>query len=284
MYSSRTKKRAAHALLAALLLLASCSTHPSNTMPDVTGRILEDSSQDWGRITIAEQHCVLVNNVWNSAAAGGALRQEVFVEEAAGKRIPGWRWSSPWHFLPRVVSQPQLVCGDKPWDAPSGLRTDLPFQAGSKHLTAGFKTLIRASGVYNMTFTMWGVSSLPPSRSTISHEIMIWTLNNGQVPAGSAYGAVDVNGTTYDVYVERKHADASGANANVWMYVAFVARTPVLSGPLGLDAFIAYLLQQALLTKDHFITSVELGNEVSQGFGTVELHNFSLIVADMGKP
>jgi len=262
------------------IISASCNVRAPNTSPGVPGRILEESSQDWGRIIVADCHCALVNNVWNRAAAGGALRQEVFIEEVAGKRIAGWRWSSPWHLIPRVVSQPQLVCGDKPWDTPSHLRTDFPFRAGSKRLTAGFKASLRGSGVYNMTFTMWAVSSLPQSMSAITHEIMIWTVNHGQVPAGSPHGALDVNGTTYDVYVEKKHADASGANANVWMYVAFVARRPVLNGPLDLDAFVAYLLQQGLLTEDDFLTSVELGNEVSQGAGIVELQDFSLTLAE----
>jgi hypothetical protein len=264
------------ALLAALFAFASCNILPPNPLPDVSGRILNESTQDWGRVIMPENHCALVNNVWNKAAAGGALRQEVFIEEAAGKRIAGWRWGSPWHFISRVVSQPQLVCGDKPWDASSHLRTDFPFQAGSKRLTASFNASLRASGVYNMTFTMWAVSSLPASKSVITHEIMIWTVNHGQVPAGSRHGVLDVDGATYDVYVENKHTDNSGTNANVWMYVAFIARKPVLNGPLHLDAFIAYLLQQGLLTKDHFLTSVELGNEVSHGAGIVELQNFSL--------
>jgi len=257
-----------------------CNWRWRNTLPTVPERIVAESSQDWGRIVLAENHCALVNNVWNKAAAGGAFRQEVFVGEAAGTKIPGWRWSSPWHFIPRVVSQPQIVCGDKPWDAPSGLRNDFPFQAGSKRLTAFFKASLRASSVYNMSFTMWAVSSLPSTRSVITHEIMIWTVNRGQTPAGTRRGVLDVNGTTYDVYVEEKHGDASGANANVWMYVAFVARRPVLNGPLDLDAFIAYLLQQGLLTKDHFVTSVELGNEVSQGAGIVELRDFSVRIAE----
>jgi Glycosyl hydrolase family 12 len=225
---------------------------------------------------VAENHCALVNNVWNRAAAGGAFHQEIFTVQSGGRPIDGWRWSAPWHFFPRVVSQPQLVCGDKPWDAPSRLRSDFPFRAGSRRLTARFQASLRASGVYNLAFTLWAVSSLPPSKSAITHEIMVWTVNHGQDPAGTHQGALDVNGVTYDAYVERQHRDASGANANVWMYVAFVARRPVLNGPLDLDAFVAYLLQQGLISKNHFITSVELGDEVSQGAGIVELRDFSL--------
>ena len=127
-----------------------------------------------------------------------------------------------------------------------------------------------------MAFTVWAVSALPASKATVSHEIMIWNARAGQNPAGSPRGSLDVNGTTYDVYVEENHGDASGANKNAWTYVAFVARKPVWHGPLDISAFIDYLLDHKLLSRSHYLTSLELGNEVCQGTGIAEIQDFSL--------
>jgi hypothetical protein len=259
-----------------LLAMTLYNFRPLGPLPQTSGRIQQNSSEDWGRIVVDQSHCALVNNTWNKAAAGRGFMQQIFLEDAQGETNIGWRWRSRWQLIPEVVSQPQLVCGDKPWDAPMRLNADFPFLAGSRRLTADFNIRLRASGTYNMAFTLWAVSALPASKTTISHEIMIWNADGGQSAAGKRRGTVAVMGTIYDVYVEENHKDASGENANVWTYVAFVARRPVLNGPLDISAFIDYLLQQKILPSNHYLTSLELGNEVCQGTGIVEIKDFSI--------
>jgi hypothetical protein len=124
------------------------------------------------------------------------------------------------------------------------------------------------------------VSSLPASKNTISHEIMIWNANSGQNPAGTRRGTLNVEGTSHDVYVEEDHRDSSGANPNVWTYVAFVAQKPVWHGHLDTSVFVDYLLHQRLLSRDRYLTSLELGNEVSNGTGIVEIKDFSVNFSD----
>jgi hypothetical protein len=85
-----------------------------------------------------------------------------------------------------------------------------------------------------------------------------------------------VNGTTYSVWVRESHSDASGQNANLWTYVAFVPQAPVLAGPLDLDRFLDHLMKVGILNTSHFITSLELGNEISSGSGVVEVESFSV--------
>lgn len=128
-----------------------------------------------------------------------------------------------------------------------------------------------------MTFSLWAVSSLPASRSVITHEIMIWTANSDQSPGGAKRDVLTVDGIAYDVYVEENHADNSRTNSNRWMYVAFVPRTRLLNGHLDISFFIGYLLQKQMLTGKHYLTSLEFGNEVSAGIGIVEIRDFSLL-------
>lgn len=273
---SRPKRRLFFLFLLAVIALLAYRWRTARVLPAYSGTVRQTSSQDWARIVIPENGCSLINNVWNKGAAGKDFEQQIFTETLDGKNVYGWRWRAPWHLMTRVVSQPQLVCGDKPWDAPFRLNNQFPFRAGSKKLTANFDAHVGAAGTYNMAFSLWAVSSLPASRSVITHEIMIWNANSGQSPGGTKRDSITVGKTAYDVYLEENHADNSGQNANHWTYVAFVAQKPLLSGQLDVTAFLDYLLQHGILNNSQYLTSLEFGNEVCEGSGIVEIHNFSL--------
>ncbi len=273
---SHLRRRLFFSFLIAIIVLLAYRWMAVRVLPPVSGNMQQVSSQDWARIEIPENSCSLVNNVWNKGAAGTGFEQQIFSEALDGNNVYGWRWRAPWHLAPRVVSQPQLVCGDKPWDEPLHLNSQFPFRAGSKKLTANFDTRLRATGTYNMAFSLWAVSSLPASRNVITHEIMIWTANKGQRPGGTKRNILIADGIVYDVYVEENHADNSGKNANHWTYVAFVPGQPVLAAHLDVSSFIDYLLQRRILTTNHYLTSLEFGNEVSEGSGIVEIRKFSL--------
>jgi len=264
-------------LLVTLVLAASVAfLRLTSVMPQVSGVILAQTSQDWGSIPFAGGECAVVNNTWNKAAAGKGFEQSVFLEEVSGKKTIGWQWRAPWQLFPNVVSQPEIICGNKPWDPKTRTEAGFPFRAGTKRISAEFEVDLRARGVYNMVFSLWGVSDIQAPRKNITHEIMIWTDRAGQSPAGQRVDSMSVNGATYDVYLEEHQRDASGENANTWTYVAFVARKPSLRGPLDISAFIDYLLRRGTLNSTHYLTSLEFGNEVCHGVGVTEIQNFAI--------
>lgn len=254
--------------------LVSCRSTP----PAMMGQIVTQISDDWGSIGLSKGQCAVVNNTWNRAAAGRGFEQSVFVEDVGRAQMVGWKWQAPWHFLPRVVSQPQIVRGNKPWGPKTRPDDGFPFAVGEKDITADFDVHLRANGIYNMAFSLWGVSAIPPSRNDITHEIMIWTMSSGQSPAGQRVDSITVSGVSYDVYLEPNHKDASGQNQNSWTYVAFVPSQPVLRGPVEISAFLEYLLRRGTLSRHHYVTSLEFGNEVSQGKGIVEIRGFTVRV------
>src|SRR5271165_184634 len=265
-------------LWASLLIALAVATTVSllrraSVMPPASGRIIAQTSQDWGSIPFGGGECAVVNNTWNKEAAGKGFQQSVFVEEISGKTAIGWRWSAPWQLLPNVISQPEIVCGNKPWDPKTRPDGGFPFRAGTKRLTAEFEVNLRAHGVYNMVFSLWGISDVQSPRQSITHEIMIWTDRAGQSPAGQHVDSMTVNDATYDVYIEEHQRDASGGNANTWTYVAFVARKPIFRGPLDISAFIDYLLHRGTLNNTHYLTSLEFGNEVCHGAGVTEIQD-----------
>jgi hypothetical protein len=262
-----------------LSILTACTSSSGTPLSDTNppeGTVSAMTEADWGSVVFNERYRV-VNNVWNKGACTGAYGQRVFLEDIAGTQAFGWQWD--WRNSGyNVVAYPEVIFGDKPWDASSGISTAFPVQAGSADITADFDLSVRASGTYNMAFSLWCVSSLPSGIDTISHEIMIWNLNHGMTPAGVKFATVTLGGIAYDVYKKDNHSDDSGGSTHHWTYIAFCAKEPITKGPLKISDFVDYLLAQGILLPSNYVTSVELGNEIVTGSGTVDARAYAITV------
>ncbi len=219
----------------------------------------------------------VINNVWNKGIASGPYQQKVFLETLDGEGAFGWQWS--WPRGRDVMAYPEVVYGDKPWDPPSGIPSEFPFPVGSRRIAVRYEARFTATGAYSMILTLWGIANTQNPKGSITHEIMIWTANNGGTPAGRKRGTLLVSDISFDVYVNPNQSDNSGVNKSQWTYVAFVAQTPLLKGQLDLDALTDYLLKQGIMTETTFLTSVELGTEILGGAGTVEILDYAVLVA-----
>ena len=252
------------------------SLRPLPPLPNTTGKRTVWASAEWAHVPAEGERCILANNVWNKGKSLTNFEQEIFLEDVAGKPAFGWRWRSPWQIRPSILAYPELICGNKPWDEPIGAYRGLPFHPGEKQLSADFHIRLQATGTYNMAFEFWAVSQLPPAPSTIRSEVMIWLANSGQRPSGIQRGTIEVAGIPFDIFINEHQRDASGASKNEWVYVAYVARKPLMNGPLDFGPFLEDLRQRRVLNKDLWITNVELGNEVAEGTGIVEVQDFAL--------
>jgi hypothetical protein len=259
-------------LISVITVISGCA---SVKMSDVSGIIIQESEAEWTTVVSQGKYRVL-NNVWNKGAATGTGYQKVFLEKLNGAEAFGWQWR--WSSQGSVVTYPEVIYGDKPWDMPSGMKSEFPFAAGTKKITADFNISLRATGTYNMAFSLWAVTDPSSPKETISHEIMIWNVNSFMTPAGSLKDSIVVDGVNYKMYARIGHGDASGGTSHTWTYVAFVAERPVLKGPLDIGAFVGHLVKKGILTEKNYITSVELGNEVVNGSGCAEISDYSITV------
>jgi len=268
---------AATSFLFLFLFLAGCSTEDEQkTYNQIDGTIIEESSADWGTVGYDTQYR-LINNVWNKNASTGSYDQKVFTETLNGKTAVGWQWN--WSNLSRnVVAYPEVVIGDKAWDPPSGITTVFPVKAGSADIVADFTTHISASGTYNMAFSIWGFTDTANPRESITHEIMIWTLTRGLTPAGTMRYTTTVDGVNFNVWVRENHVDNSGGTSQTWTYIAFEPDSDITQGPFHLDDFIDFLSSKGLISSENYLSSIELGNEVVSGKGTVEIENYAITV------
>jgi hypothetical protein len=101
-------------------------------------------------------------------------------------------------------------------------------------------------GIYNIAYDIW-MNGVPGNR-----EIMIWTENRNQRPAGSQVASgVVLSGVTWDVW-------ATSGNG----YLAFVARSTQPSGSLDLKAMIDYLVAQGRVPSNSTLGQVCFGVEI----------------------
>lgn len=102
-------------------------------------------------------------------------------------------------------------------------------------------------GIYNVAYDIWLNGIGVPGNT----ELMIWTDNFNQVPAGSKVGTTTLSGITWDVY-------ATSDNG----YIALVPPVPVTSGALDLREMIDYLITQGRMRSNPELTQICYGVEV----------------------
>ncbi len=121
-----------------------------------------------------------------------------------------------------------------------------PAWSSFKSLRSTFAAQGPKTGIYNIAYDIW-MNGVPGNR-----EIMIWTENHNQTPAGSRVASgVVLSGVTWDVW-------ATGDNH----YLAFVPKSPMASGSLDLKAMIDYLVSKGRVPANSTLGQVCFGIEV----------------------
>jgi hypothetical protein len=115
------------------------------------------------------------------------------------------------------------------------------------HITSTFAATSPHVGIYNVAYDLW-LNGVADSGST---EVMIWTENYKQVPAGSKVTTVSFGGVSYAVW---KSSDNS--------YIAFVPSKVMTSGSLDLLQMLTWLMSKGWLPNDSTMGQICFGIEV----------------------
>ena len=127
-------------------------------------------------------------------------------------------------------------------------------------LTSTFAATSPGVGIYNVAYDLW-LNGVP------NDEVMIWTDNRNQVPAGSRFASgVSLSGHTWDVY-------ATGDNG----YIAFVPSggARFTSGSLDLKAMLSYLVSQGKRAASDTVDQVCYGVEIVDTGGSQATWKFT---------
>ena len=102
-------------------------------------------------------------------------------------------------------------------------------------------------GIYNVAFDVW----LNGVATSNSNEIMIWTENYKQVPAGSKVATQTFSGHTFDIW---KTSDSH--------YIALVPTTPITAGTLDLLAIFDHAISRGWIPSSSTIGQIGFGIEL----------------------
>jgi Glycosyl hydrolase family 12 len=173
------------------------------------------------------------------------------------------------------VSQTLSVCSSSDWsvdanvaDNGGGVKTypnsAYNFAAGPEisslgSVTSTFGSTLPASGDFEDAYDIW----LNGTAGTGGDEVMIWTDNHGQTPAGAAVTTATFDGQSYTVW------QADGGP------ITFVSDTNITGGDLNLLQFFQWLISNGYEPADSTLNQVAYGAEIVSTNGAPETFGFS---------
>jgi hypothetical protein len=225
----------------------------------------------------------LFNNVWNSSAAGSFSWSECLVQRRVGNTTQyGWNWVWPDPGT-TVYAFPEIGVGSSAWsNGPHG-DTRFPVKISSMdRMTIAYSIETTATGSRNLAAEMW-ITSVPtpaPNPLVITTEFMIWseTVPSNRTPSGTKRGTVTIDGTTWEIWVLDNLTTTVDAGTFQSNYVAYRA---INSSPrISYDAkkILADAINRGYVNQDHYISDVQLGNEIMAGSGTTWVTEFSVTI------
>ena len=126
-------------------------------------------------------------------------------------------------------------------------------------VTSTFGSSLPASGDFEDAYDIW----LNGTAGTGGDEVMIWTDNQGQTPAGSQVATVTFDGQSYAVW---QAADGP---------ITFVSDTNVTGGDVNLLQFLQWLISQGYEPSSSTVNQIAYGAEIASTNATPETFGFS---------
>jgi hypothetical protein len=221
------------------------------------------------------------NNVWGSSKAKGKFQQCLLEREVAGRPERGWTWNFP-GFDPSVFAYPQILFGWKPWSG--GKPTDARFPmrvADARHITLHYQVETEAEGSYNLAPEIWlienGQWSVAANPKLITAEVMFWMdYKSGARPAGTIVDTPQLDGVTYELWKADEIGDKGDGKG--WVLYSFKSPTVQHQGTISVDQLLDHLVRAGHVDPNHYVASVEFGNEVMGGSGTTWIKRFEVEV------
>jgi len=173
------------------------------------------------------------------------------------------------------VSQTLSACSSSDWNVDANVADDgggvktypnsaynfaaPPEISSLASLTSTFGSTLPASGDFEDAYDIW----LNGAAGTGGDEVMIWTDNQGQTPAGLQVATVTIDGQSYAVW------QATGGP------ITFVSDTNVTGGDLNLLPFFQWLINQGYEPSGSTLNQVAYGVEIVSTNATPETFGFS---------
>ncbi len=213
----------------------------------------------------------LNNNLWGKAKIRKGTASLCTYKKGD---LIGWEWKVPKQ-AGGVVGYPAVQVGPGPWENSNFMKE---FPKKVKDITK-LSVIYNADYVlpvkkYNLSFDLWLSESLPSSKEKISTEIMIW---EDEKRFGSHGKKVDYIRTPFGEYEVRKDYLKNDEWGQDWNYIAFLRKDKRNKGTVDLAYLLNYLQQKGWINPQHYLMSIEFGNEISNNNGFTILREFKVI-------
>jgi hypothetical protein len=226
----------------------------------------------------------MLNNVWNSSAAGSFQWSQCLVRrQVNGSTQYGWAWNWPDRGnTGPVFAYPEIGVGSSPWtNGPQG-DSRFPVQVSAvKSLVVSYD--IETTGVTgsrNLAAETWITSTgTKPASSSITTEFMIWseTVPSTRTPSGTKRADVTIDNQAWEVWADDSGTFGAGGYC-CWTYVAYRAKNSTPTITYDLKKLIDDATGRGYVNQNHYITDLELGNEIMGGTGTTWIKSLSVTV------
>lgn len=225
----------------------------------------------------------LTNNTWNKAAAGSFAATQCLQSRPNGAGTQyGWSWNWPANGS-TVYAYPEIILGWKPWDGGTSNHAQLPARINAlQRFDWQYDLSVSTTGSYNVATSLWitrtGATPTGTNPQDIANEMMIWTAGSGFPPAGAYVGTVTIGGRAFEVWYAQNWGDISGANPNQWSYLAYRATVSTFATTLDIKAILDDAVSRGYVNAAHYVSNIELGNEVMSGSGQTWINSLSVTI------
>lgn len=232
-------------------------------------------------LTYTRGNLLFHTNPWGRAKTQRRFEQRLVRRKSQGLTQWGWYWHWP-GFDRSVFAYPEVMLGWKPWRG--GVPTDRRLPVRIDHaggLCVDYAVDLHAMGSYNLAISTWlsrsGGWSVAADVSDVTTEIMVWPdYSPGATPPGRYLHPFVLRGEPYELWCARHHGRRDKRDATGWTVLTLRGAGGKLRGVLPFGELLGKLAQMNLVERTHFVTCVELGNEVMGGAGTTYVERFDV--------
>jgi len=257
-------------------MIPACSSDTKTTTPIYTSGA-QPLCKAWATISLGEYE--ISNNIWGKGNIQD-YSQCIFGSLKPRSDLPdhfGWLWNWPDAGV-RVKAYPSILFGRKPWNNYS-TTSHLPRKIKKiKQLNVSYKLETTSNGAVNLLLESWitRIAKTTPTDRVAELAIQLYQ-DNWPGQAGRFIRSVVIDGISFDFYVEKKMRVPG--DTHTWVYYGFVHKgKPVLQTKIDMMKFVNYLVNNGYVDQEHYIATVELGNEIDYGKGKTKVEQFSVQV------
>jgi hypothetical protein len=246
--------------IALLIFMSSCKSHS-----------LVEKSGQWDRIQSGEY--LVENATWNVQSAKSDWTETIFYDTLTGSM--GWKWDfsgekdEPNSFS--VKTFPEIIFGRKPFNVYPSTTSRLPVELPSANFRLEYEYTAKATGIYNTITDISFTDSINPDSKNIRAKMMIW-FDRQNMPffESEKLKRDTIGGLSYSLFVDTTHTGPEGK----WTFIALLPDSFPSKGELNLNEYFDYFLSTDVLKPSWFLSSIELGSEISSGKGEITLKKF----------